>query len=275
VSLHEYLRFDPDCQQLAEGAFHAAAPLIEDPDPAKTLACLDSWAYELAGRMPLPWNLHEALDALNEFMFRELGFRGNTETYQDPQNAVLPSVIESKQGLPISLSIIWIDLAKRLGLDAVGIALPGHFIVGIRLDTGTLYFDPFYGGRPVGEEEADRLVKESTQGRVALKPEMLVPVPHRAILLRLVRSLYARFTKAQNWDDALWAATHMILLSPGTARPYRDRAFIRIQQGETVEAIRDVEEALRLSPEGNVELESWLEQLGHSLGERNGHDTLS
>jgi regulator of sirC expression with transglutaminase-like and TPR domain len=260
VSFHEYLQEDPQCRQLAVGAVAAVGPLLPDPDPGPVTAQLDAWAFELAGRMPLPWNLHEAMDALNDFLFRDLGFKGDPEGYEDPENAVLPSVLARRKGLPLTLSILWIDLARRLGLDAVGVGLPGHFIVGLRLEPGLLLYDPFHGGRAVGEERAAQLVRSATGGRVAFEPGMLSPVTHRAILYRLLRNLYVRFARTQSWDDALWAATHMILIHPAEAQPYRDRTFVRIQRGELDEALRDLKDALRLSPKGDAELEGWLEK---------------
>ncbi len=261
MSLHEYLLGDPECRELAKGAILAVAPILEDPDPDPVLTTLEDWAFELAGRMPLPWNLHGAMDALNYYLFEELEFHGDRAAYDDPVNAVLPSVISRRKGLPIALSILWIDLAKRLGLDAVGIALPGHFVTALRLDVGMLYFDPFDRGRALGEEEAARIVRRVSGGRVVFDPSMLEPVGNRTILLRLVRNLYARFMKAEDWDEALWAATHLTLLAPEDTGPYRDRAFVHLKRGEILPAVRDLQEAIRLSQEDDPQLRDWLEKL--------------
>ena len=118
MSLLEYLQEDPACRDLAAGAVHAVAPALDDPDPQLLGAQLDEWADLLAGRMPLPWNTHKALDALNDLLFRELGFGGDRDTYDDPLNALLPAVLLRRKGLPISLCILWIALARRLGFDA-------------------------------------------------------------------------------------------------------------------------------------------------------------
>lgn len=261
MSLHEYLQEDPECRRLAEGAVMAVAPLLDDPDPSAFLETLDRWAFELAGRMPLPWSIHGALDALNQYLFEELGLHGDRATYDDPDNAVLPKVVARRKGLPIALSILWVDVAKRLGFDAVGIALPGHFMTALRLDVGMLYFDPFNEGRALGEEQAARIVRKVSGGRVAFDPAMLAPVSHRTILLRLVRNLHARFVKTERWDEALWSATHMILLAPEDTGPHRDRAFIHLKRGEIMPAVRDLQEAIRLSPENDPQLRDWIEKL--------------
>lgn len=261
MSLHEFLLTDPECRQLAKGAVLAVAPMLEDPDPEPVLAILEDWAFELAGRMPLPWSIHGAIDALNHYLFEEIDLNGDRMAYDDPENAALPKVIARRKGLPIALSILWIDVAKRLGLDAVGIALPGHFVTALRLDVGMLFFDPFNRGRALGEEEAARIVQKVSGGRVAFNPAMLEPVSHRTILLRLVRNLHSRFVKAEDWDEALWSATHLILLAPEDTGHYRDRAFVHLKRGEILPAVKDLQEAISLSQEDDPLLRDWIEKL--------------
>jgi len=261
MSLLEYLRRDPACRNLAEGAVHAVAPALDDPDPGPVADQLDEWAFTLAGRMPLPWNTHEALDALNHLLFTELGFEGDRETYDDPLNALLPSVLARRKGLPIALSILWVDLARRMGFDAVGVALPGHFIAALRTESGLRCFDPFHQGRPVGEEGGAELVKAASAGRLAFHRNMLRPASDRQILVRLVRNLHLRFMRAEDWEEALWTGTHLILLDPGNSRTHKERAFIHIRRDEPGPALRDLREALRLSPDHDPEIEAWMQQL--------------
>ncbi len=261
MSFHEYLQEDPDCLRLLEGAVLAVGPLLgerEGPPVATTVA---GWADQLAGRMPLPWNFHGAVDTLNRFLFQELGLRGDRETYDDPVNAVLPKVIERKRGMPITLSILWMEVARRLGFDAVGVGLPGHFVTGLRLDVGMLYYDPFNGGRSLGVEDAALLVEQATGGRAVFQPSMLTPVSNRAILTRLVRNLHVRFVRMGLWEEALWTSTHLILLLPGESASYRDRAFVRFKLGERLQGLLDLQEAIRLSPEDDPELAAWMERL--------------
>jgi regulator of sirC expression with transglutaminase-like and TPR domain len=261
VSLLEYLQTDPDCAHLAEGAIHAVAPMLQEPDPAPVLKTLDDWAFTLAGRMPLPWSLHAAIDELNQLLFGEVGLKGDRQSYDDPANAALPLVLTRRRGLPIALSILWIDLAKRMGLDAVGIALPGHFITGLRLDVGLLTFDPFNAGRALGQEDAARIVRRATGGHTEFDPAMLEPAPHRNILLRLVRNLYARYMKSGQWEDALWSATHLVLLAPEDTGSHRDRALVHLKRGDIFAALADLQEALRLSEREDPQLQEWIEKL--------------
>lgn len=264
MSLLEYLRHDPECRNLAEGAVHAVAPALDDPDPAEVSLLLNEWAYRLAGRMPLPWNTHKAIDALNQLLFDELGFEGDRETYDDPLNALLPAVIARKKGLPITLSILWVDLARRMGFDAVGIGLPGHFIAALRTDFGLLCFDPFHKGRPVGEEAGAELVRSATAGRVAFQRDMLSPATGRETLIRLVRNLHLRFMHAEDWEEALWTGTHLILLEPANPRVHKERAYIHLQRDEPDPALSDLREALRLSPDPDPEIKAWMDQLERS-----------
>ena len=261
MSLLDYLRVDPDCRNLAEGAVHAVAPALDDPDPDQVTLLLNEWAFLLAGRMPLPWNTHKAIDALNHLLFVELGFEGDRETYDDPLNALLPAVLARRKGLPITLSILWIDLARRLGFDAVGVGLPGHFIAALRTDVGLLCFDPFHQGRAVGEERSAELVKSATAGRVAFHRDMLRPTTGRETLIRLVRNLHLRFMHAEDWEEALWTGTHLILLDPDNPRAHKERAFVHLQRDEPGPALADLKEALRLSPDSDPEIHAWLAQL--------------
>lgn len=261
MSLLEFLREDPECRDLARGAVLAVAPALEDPDPTALIQQLDDWAFALAGRMPLPWNTLRALDALNDFLFQELGFQGDTETYDDPLNALLPAVIRRRKGLPIALSILWIDLARRLGFKAVGVGLPGHFIAAIQSDFGLLCFDPFHQGRPVNDTSGEDLVKRATSGRVRFQPEMLCPTPDRHILIRLVRNLQQRFLHAESWEEALWTSTHLILLEPENPRSFKERAFVHLRRQEPLVALDDLKEALRLSQDPDPEIHAWLLRL--------------
>jgi regulator of sirC expression with transglutaminase-like and TPR domain len=235
--------------------------MLTDPDPAPVVAVVEEWVFDLASRMPLPWNLHSAIDVLNTYLFQEVGLQGDRETYDDPANAALPQVIARKRGMPISLAILWMEVARRLGFRAVGVALPGHFIAGLELDLGTLYFDVFNGGQAVGEEGAGRLVEQATGGRASFDPAMLAPVTNRAILVRLVRNLHVRFVRAQAWEEALWTSTHLVLLAPEESLPYRDRAFVHFKRGEMMEGISDLHEAIRLSQDLDPELMQWMEKL--------------
>ena len=261
MSLHEYLRDDPRCDDLLRGAVLAVGPMLEDPDPGPVLAAVAGWALELAGRMPLPWSLHGAIDVLNAYLFQEVGLQGDRDTYDDPANAALPLVLARRRGMPIALSILWMECARRLGFRAIGAALPGHFIVGLELELGTLYFDPFDSGQPVGEEGAARLVALATGGRAAFDSSMLQPVSNRAILVRLVRNLHVRFVRSQAWEEALWTSTHLVLLAPEESLSYRDRAFVHFKRGEMAEGMGDLHEAIRLSQERDPELMQWMEKL--------------
>ena len=264
MSLLDYLREDPDCRNLAEGAVHAVAPALDDPDPDHVAMQLNEWAFLLAGRMPLPWNTHKAIDALNDLLFVELGFDGDRETYDDPLNALLPAVIARRKGLPITLSILWVDLARRMGFDAVGVGLPGHYIAALRTDFGLLCFDPFNRGRAVGEERGAELVKAATAGRATFHRSMLKPSTDRETLLRLVRNLHLRFMHAEDWEEALWTGTHLILLDPANPRVHKERAFVHLQRDEPGPALVDLREALRLSPDPDPEIQAWMEQLERS-----------
>ena len=261
MSLHDFLQEDPACRRLAEGAVHCVAPLLEDPDPELALDQLEEWSLELAARMPLPWDLDEAVERLNLFLFHEIGLEGDRATYDDPRNAVLPEVMRRRRGMPIALSILWIDQARRLGFEAAGVGLPGHFITALQLPGGLRFFDPFHGGSEVDEPQAEALVRGATRGRVPFHTALMAPTSDRAVLSRLVRNLHLRFFRANDWDEALWTATHLLLLEPGDPQTLKERAVVHLKRGEADRALQDLEAALHLSGGADEELAQWMDQL--------------
>ncbi len=96
---------------------------------------------------------------------------------------------------------------------------------------------------------------------MAFEASMLQPLPHRAILVRLVRNLHSRYLRGQAWNEAFWTATHLVLLNPEDPAAFRDRAFIRLRRGEVIEALQDLQEAMRLSPESEAQIAEWMERM--------------
>src|SRR5262249_17902116 len=131
---------------------------------------------ELAGeRAAGAVDAHDTISAINMVLFDDYGFRGNRENYYDPRNSFLNEVIDRRTGIPITLSVLYMEVGRRIGFEVRGIGLPGHFVVSHQSPAGPIYIDPFSRGRLLGERGCGELVAESSGRRRTLEPEHLRP----------------------------------------------------------------------------------------------------
>ena len=138
---------------LARACLMIAQDAYPGLDVDRYLGEIERMAIRLRARMPQANAAEERVVALNQFLFDDLGYWGNTDDYYDPRNSYLNEVIDRKTGTPISLSILYMELGRRIGLPLEGVSFPGHFLVRLRLRGGTLVLDPFAGGAPQSEAE--------------------------------------------------------------------------------------------------------------------------
>jgi regulator of sirC expression with transglutaminase-like and TPR domain len=182
--------------------------------------------------------------------FVELGFRGNVDDYYDPKNSLLPDVLERRLGIPITLSVVWCELARRAGVSARGVAFPGHFLV--RLDGGTgepVIVDPFGGGRLVDDAAATDLLRRTLGEGAELHPALLAEATPRALLVRLLANLKAIWAGRGEHGAALLAIDRMLTLVPDSARLLRERAGVALRLGAVDLAQGDLARVLELEPE--------------------------
>ena len=232
MSLHEFLMEDPQCDQLLTGAVLAVGPMLEDPDPAPTLARVAGWAFELAGRMPLPWNFHGAIDALNHYLFQEVGLQGDQETYDDPANAAIPQVIERQAGHahhpvhPLDGRGPPAGLQRRGGGPARPLHhRPAGWTWASCTSTPSTAAAPWATRTRPGWWSGHRRAGRLRPGHADACLQPRHPGPPGA---QPARALPAR---PDAWAEALWTSTHLVLLYPGESLPYRDRAFVHFKRG--------------------------------------------
>jgi regulator of sirC expression with transglutaminase-like and TPR domain len=180
---------------LDEAALLIAAHAHPDLDVGAQLARLD----ELAASCPTP-----DLAGLITHLFGEAGFRGNSSHYDDPENSYLDRVLDRRLGIPITLSVLAIEVGRRIGVPLVGIGLPGHFLVR-HAAGGEELLDPFNGGRSVPPEECEHLVRRIYGPALEFSASMLAPVATRAILARMLANLSHIFQRSQNQAGTAWA----------------------------------------------------------------------
>ncbi|HEV2864480.1 MAG TPA: transglutaminase-like domain-containing protein [Pyrinomonadaceae bacterium] len=198
--------------------------------------------------------------ALNKFLFEEQGFAGNEANYYDPRNCLLNHVLSSRRGIPITLSIVYLEVARRAGISAEGVGLPGHFIVRAwDEEGGAVLVDPFYGRR-IEREECQKRLDTVYDGKVRLTEEHLRAVGARTILARVLSNLKAVYVQAQLYVRALAAVERILLITPDDIDERRDRGMLLAQTGRLHEAVADTQAYLALSPEA-PDAESVREQL--------------
>jgi regulator of sirC expression with transglutaminase-like and TPR domain len=185
---------------LLAAAIAVAMHGMPDTDPNRSLREIEHYG-ELVRRRVRSESIDARLAHLHEVLFDEAGFVGNSDDYYNPRNSYIPAVLDSRRGLPITLSLVYKAVAGRVGLDVVGINAPLHFLAGVRTDGGTMLVDSFFGGRVLSRQEAfDRI--EQVSGRVIPHvDEMLPPATHRQWLERILQNLMNIFEHARQWHD--------------------------------------------------------------------------
>ncbi|MEO8367461.1 MAG: SirB1 family protein [Pseudoxanthomonas sp.] len=196
------------------------------------------------------WPLKMA--AINRHLFEELGYTGNHDEYYDPRNSYLNEVFERRLGNPITLAMVQMEVARRLGVPLDGVSFPGHFLVRLPVDDGILVMDPFNGGRPLGADELRERAKPHLGGDIpddnALM-HILDPASHRAILIRMLRNLHGVYAERDEWDRAARSADRVLKLAPEQPEALRDRGLAYLNMDHQHGARHDLARYLQLAPE--------------------------
>ena len=198
----------------------------------------------------LPDNIQplDAIAALNQVLFTQEHFRGNQNDYYDPRNSFLNDVLEQHTGIPISLSLIYIEVSKRLGLPIDGIGLPFHFIVRYHVPDGDIYIDPFEQGRLLNEQQCRERVLQMLKGRVKFNPRWLEPVSNRQFLVRMLGNLKNIYIYTGDYPRTLSICERILLLTPKAPLELRDRGIVHLQLKHYSRALRDFTSYLELAP---------------------------
>jgi regulator of sirC expression with transglutaminase-like and TPR domain len=217
---------------LAEAALLCAQDVYPDLDIPDTIKRIDGLAETLKRRLPADFSTTHRLLALNNYLFRELGFSGDADNYYDPRNSFLNDVLARKTGIPITLSILYIEIGTRLGLKLKGVSFPGHFLVKIRVTGGELVLDPYDGGRSLSEEDLrERLARFTGEEAAQSLPleDFLESASPRQILARLLHNLKAIYLEAKDLDRALTVMNRLVILLPDAPEERRDRGLAYAQ----------------------------------------------
>lgn len=222
-------------------------------DIAREIAALDSLAAGAALRLGDQRDPLSCLNTLSEYIFDELGFRGNEEDYYDPRNSYLNEVLSRRVGIPITLSLVYIETGRRLGVPLLGVGMPGHFMVRHR-DVDDLFVDPFNGGILLTEAECAERVRQATWAEVAWDRRYLAPIGNREFIARMVRNLKGAYMERQDHARALRMIDWLLAAQPEAAQERRDRGIVSYRLGNYSEALDDLRTYLASpSPVGDAE----------------------
>jgi regulator of sirC expression with transglutaminase-like and TPR domain len=194
---------------------------------------------------------------LNEFMFEELGYCGNTADYYDPRNSYLNDVMDRRTGIPISLSVLYLAIGRRVGLPLEGVSFPGHFLVRLRLRAGVLILDPFTGGAPLSEAELrQRLQRVIPPGITENVPVSDLPLDqfveaatNRQILARMLRNLKAIYRERDKPERELEVLNRMLLVAPDSSADLRERGVVYQRLECYRAALKDLSDYVEREPD--------------------------
>jgi len=190
----------------------------------------------------------EIITSLNTVLFERLGFRGNRENYYDPRNSYLNEVIDRRTGIPITLTVVYIDVARRIGFPIKGVGLPFHFIAKHQSSSGDLFIDPFHAGRSLSSAGCEEMIREMSGGKLELQSSHLEAVTTSQILTRMLSNLLGIYS-ASDHRRALSVIDRLLLINPESASHIRDRGLLLAKIGDRKNAIAELERYLELVSE--------------------------
>ncbi len=225
---------------LLEGALLVAAE--EDPalDLDEARAAVQALGLEASEVLAGAEDFFHAIWTINRLLYDEVGLYGDTEAYDDPENSLVHKVLERGRGIPITLSLIYREVARQAGFHVEGVALPGHYVLRWTDDWGHTFVDPFHRGRVVTRDDLARLLRERFGPRARLLDEHLLPATARQTLSRLLVNLKRIYVRREQYARALRCSERLLLLNPDATSEKRDRGLLYRRTGQREAAIHDL-----------------------------------
>jgi regulator of sirC expression with transglutaminase-like and TPR domain len=248
--LREIVSGSEDEINLAEAALLVATHACPGLDVPRYLARIDELGATLGSRIPADATVSQRIAALNQYLFGDLGFAPNTGDYYDPRNSFLHDVLERRVGIPITLSILYMEVGHRVGLPLQGVSFPGHFLVKCVLSEGMVVLDPYSGGVSLGLADLQKRLREVEGGEVsrAIIAGLLVAAGKKDIILRMLRNLKAIYLHEQELDKGLAIMNWIVAAAPDQPLELRDRGMVYRELECSRAALADFEQYLRRSP---------------------------
>lgn len=209
---------------------------------------LDNLAEQIQAQLTPQAPGLDFIKAVNELLFEVLQYRGNEEEYYDPRNSCLNSVLMRRLGIPITLSVVYIEVARRCNRHVYGVGLPGHFIVAYEDAESRYWVDPFHNGRILTFADCSALARQTANVDLRSNPAVLSAVNKRQILVRMLSNLKAIYLRGEAFDKARQVLNLLIEAAPDYAEEYRHRGIVHLRQHNHKAAKEDLETYLRLEP---------------------------
>jgi len=237
---------------LLRAALTFARPEYPGLDESRYLGLIDEYADRVRSRRGESEDPAHTIASINVVLFQQEGFAGNQSEFYDPRNSYLNDVLDRKLGIPISLSVIYMEVAQRVGLPVFGVGLPGHFLLKhYDLNGNQIFIDPYVAGRLLSPAECQTRLDEVYGGQMPLQPEFLNSVSRRQILTRMLNNLRSIYISQRNFKKALTIVDFILAIHPRSPDDLRQRALLRYNEGMLRPAIEDLEEYLRLAPDAS------------------------
>ncbi len=220
---HDQIRLDCAALHVARDAYpHLSVP--------KYLSTLDGLAQHVASRRPGLSAIYR-YQAMREVLVSDFDLRGNADDYYDPENSYLNRVLDRGLGIPISLSVVWIEVARRLKWPVVGVGFPGHFLVRFEDEERYVLADPYHGGKALSLNECEQLLEKQFESQVQFSMDLLNPIDTRSILGRMLGNLRTIYAANQDWANLENILRRLAALEPEAARHRQELAALACRNG--------------------------------------------
>jgi regulator of sirC expression with transglutaminase-like and TPR domain len=237
---------------LASAALAIARVEYPSLNPGPYLAALDRMGEEAAARLRSGGG--DSVRAFNEYLYDEQGFAGNRERYDDPRNSFINEVLDRRTGIPISLAVVYLEVARRADLQVDGVNFPGHFLLRARDAISSdarpevVIIDPFHGGARLSEYDCRQLLRQHVGDEAAFDTTLLAPATRHDIVVRMLVNLKRLYVRMRSFPQARFISSLLLGIDPSAISELRDRGLLAYHLQDFPAALRDLEESLRLVP---------------------------
>lgn len=255
-----------DAIDLAAAALYIAQEEYPELDCDAYLHRLDTMAQQLRTRLPVDRYPLKIIRAINAYLYEAQGFMGNTQHYYDPRNSFLNQVLDRHTGIPITLALVYLELARRIDFPMAGVSLPGHFLIRPTVDEMAIFVDAFHKGEVMFEEDCHDRIKMLYGPDANLRPDHLLPIGPRPFLSRILMNLKVIYLQQQDIPRTLAVIDRILLLMPDSVYERRDRGLLYYRQGQLQSALDELEHYLGSQPDAQdaFEIQQIVSQI-HTL----------